>query len=359
MALVRARRVGEISPRTLAPVRVALTNRDAAADGAVEHLRGLLDPGGGGVQRIGDRALRCLGAIRRARARITQRGEFLFETADAMGGVEQFVAHRQRRHHRQPRIADFAELAAQILNPRLKTLGELQEPYLLPLLAGHPVLPPVDGAVDVVHEVSPASSTERMVPIAASSRSAISRLARSSRRDFTSDPSSSSASRDRSAPSAWIRIANSFSSRSASCRRSTALSNASSAAIRRRVAASTSGEAGPALPEPLVGRSLMAYSGPSVSQPRSQNPRFGKRLDREIYVASEPSATALQSYAPLSNFSPLQRVSPPWTPGIQMLSSPDFPLPQACARGIRFSGGRPPSTSFQADFIMTRVDHSR
>src|SRR5439155_582347 len=65
-----------------------------------------------------------------------------------------------------------------------------------------------------------------------------------------------------------------------------------------------------------------------------QNPRFGKRLDREIYVASEPSATPLQSYAPLSNFSPLQRVSPPWTPGIQMLSSPDFPLPQACAEAF-------------------------
>ena len=35
-----------------------------------------------------------------------------------------------------------------------------------------------------------------MVPIAASSRSAISRLTRSSRRDFTSEPSSSSASRE-------------------------------------------------------------------------------------------------------------------------------------------------------------------
>src|SRR5258708_35440583 len=116
--------------------------------------------------------------------------------------VENFVARRQRRHHCQARIADLAELAAQILNPRLKTLGELQKPHLLPLLAGHSVLPPVDGDIDVIHEVSPASSTERMVPIAASSLSAISRLARSSRRDFTSDPSSSSASPDRSAPSA-------------------------------------------------------------------------------------------------------------------------------------------------------------
>src|SRR6266481_8145514 len=252
MALVRARRVGEISPRTLAPVRVALANRDAAADGAVEHLRGLLDPVGGGVQRIGDRGLRCLGAIRRARAHIAQLAEFLFEAADAIDSVEQFVAHRQRRHHGEARIADLAELAAQILNPRFKTLGELQKPHLLPLLAGHPVLPPVDGDVDVIHEVSPASSTERMVPIAASSLSAISRLARSSRRDFTSDPSSSSASRDRSAPSAWIRTASSFSSRSASRRRSTALSNASSAVISRREAASISAEIGSAWPEPSV-----------------------------------------------------------------------------------------------------------
>jgi len=48
-----------------------------------------------------------------------------------------------------------------------------------------------------------------MVPIAASSRSAISRLARSSLRDFTSDRSSSSARRDLSAPSAWILFASS------------------------------------------------------------------------------------------------------------------------------------------------------
>jgi hypothetical protein len=58
-----------------------------------------------------------------------------------------------------------------------------------------------------------------------------------------------------------------------------------------------------------------------------QNPRFGKRLESEIYVASEPSATPLASYAPQSNFSASRRVSLPWTPGIQMLSSPDFPLP--------------------------------
>jgi hypothetical protein len=54
---------------------------------------------------------------------------------------------------------------------------------------------------------------------------------------------------------------------------------------------------------------------------------FGKRLEREIYVASEASATPPASYAPQSNFSACQRVSLPWTPGTEVLSSPRFPLP--------------------------------
>jgi hypothetical protein len=40
-----------------------------------------------------------------------------------------------------------------------------------------------------------------------------------------------------------------------------------------------------------------------------QNPRFGKRLGDEIYVASEASATSLANYAPQSNFSAPPRVS--------------------------------------------------
>jgi hypothetical protein len=58
-----------------------------------------------------------------------------------------------------------------------------------------------------------------------------------------------------------------------------------------------------------------------------ENSRFGKRLEGEIYVASEASATPLASYALQSNFSHRQRVSLPWTPGTEMLSSADFPLP--------------------------------
>jgi hypothetical protein len=57
-----------------------------------------------------------------------------------------------------------------------------------------------------------------------------------------------------------------------------------------------------------------------------QNRRFGKRLGREIYVASEASATPLQSYALLSNFSALQCVALPWTSGTEMLSQPRPPV---------------------------------
>src|ERR1700722_5752997 len=88
-------------------------------------------------------------------------------------------------------------------------------------------------------------------------------------------------------------------------------------------------------------------SGPAAQQ----NLRSGNRLGVEIYVASEASATPLQSYAPQSNFLAPQCVSLPWTPGIQVLSSPEFPLPtKACAAAIRLNGGSSPSTSFQTDF---------
>ena len=48
----------------------------------------------------------------------------------------------------------------------IQALGELQRPRLLAFLAGHAVLPAVDGDIDMAHQVSPASSTARMVPIA-------------------------------------------------------------------------------------------------------------------------------------------------------------------------------------------------
>src|SRR3954466_4362889 len=219
---------------------------DPVADGAVQDLGRLLDALGGGVQCVHDRGLGQPGALHGGVAEIPQLGQFLLHGPDAIAGVDQFVADGQRRHYGEPGITDLAELSAQRLNPRLQAFGELEQPHLLAFLAGHAVLPAVDGDIDVAHSISPASasSTERMVPIAASSLWGIPRLGPPSRRVFTSEPSSSSASRDRSAPSAWIRLASSFSSRSASRRRSAAASKASSAAISRRVAASMSANTG-------------------------------------------------------------------------------------------------------------------
>src|SRR5438270_8472716 len=68
-------------------------DRHAAADGAVQHLRGLLDPLGGGVERIGHRTLCRPGAIRRYHADIAQRCKLLFEAADALLGLQQLVTN--------------------------------------------------------------------------------------------------------------------------------------------------------------------------------------------------------------------------------------------------------------------------
>jgi hypothetical protein len=75
--------------------------------------------------------------------------------------------------------------------------------------------------------------------------------------------------------------------------------------------------------------------------------RFGKRLSGEIYVASEASATLEPNYAPLSNFSALLCVALPWTPGTQMLSSPEFPwLPNT-------EQGRPLSRRFAIKHLIS------
>src|SRR5579871_3611147 len=313
-----------------------LPDRDAAADGAVQDLRRALEPLGRGVERIGDRRLGLARTVDGGNADVTQGRNLLLEIADACIGVEQLVAGGERRHHGEALVADLAEFAAELLDTRLEILGELEQAHFLPLLAGHAVLPAVDGDVDVAHSSSSSSSspskssasaltssacpsspscasaftaalaplsTSRMVPIAASSLSAISRLVRSSLRDLTSETSSSSASRERSAPSAWIRVASSSSSRSASRRRSTALSSASSAAISRLVATSTSGLGASAGPGVLAGRSFMTWIRKTFQRrgPRQNLPAC-KRLHGEAYVAGRACATSRRSYAPQSNF---------------------------------------------------------
>src|SRR5689334_10643148 len=282
-------RAGEGAHRPRGHYRTS-ADRNPVAHSPVQDLGRLLDALGGGVQGVHHRGLRHPGALDRGIAEIPQLGQFLLEGANAVGGVDQLVANGQRGHHGQPRIADLAEFSAQRLDACFQGLGELEQPHLLALLAGHAVLPAIDGDVDVAHPSSPVSSTERIVTIAESSRSEISRLVRSSLRAFTSAPSSSSASRERSAPSAWIRAASSFSSRSASRRRSTALSSASSAAISLRVAISISTAEDSVMAALLDTRSFMqsaaeplAYSGAFTRELAvRQKTRFGKRLEAEI-----------------------------------------------------------------------------
>src|SRR5882757_4207147 len=310
-------------------------DRDAAADGAVQHLGGFLDALGGRIQCVRDRGLGGLGAIHGRDADVAQGFQLFLQRADSLARIEQIVADRQRRHHGQPRIADLAELAAQPFDPRFQALGQLEQPHLLSLLASHAVLPAVDGDVDVAHSSSPSSSpsessssafslspspsTARILPIAASSRSAISRLARSSLRDFTNDPSSSSARRERSAPRAWIRVASSSSSRSASRRRSTALSSASSALISRRVAASMSTKGGSKWPELLTGRSFMrcATDLPGASRAGVKSP-VRQAFTRGNLRGSPRKRNAVWKLCTRKQlFRPARR----WPPGTEVLSN--------------------------------------
>src|SRR3954453_18150952 len=242
---------------------------DPVADGPVQDLGRLLDELGRRVQCVHDRGLGQPGALDGSVAEIPQFGQLLLHGPDAIAGIDQFVADGQRRHHGEPGITDLAELSAQRLNPRLQAFGELEQPHLLAFLAGHAVLPAVDGDVDVAHPSSPVSSTERIVTIAESSRSETSRLVRSSLRAFTSAPSSSSASRERSAPSAWIRAASSFSSRSASRRRPPPppLWSGGGAAISLRVAISISTAEDSVMAELLDTRSFMQSAAEPVALP--------------------------------------------------------------------------------------------
>src|SRR3569833_3818010 len=131
---------------------------DAAADGAVQHLRGLLDASGGGVERVGHRNLGRTGAIGCLVADTAQALDLLLQFAHLLADIKQLIADGERSHHGEPGIADLAELAAQIGDARFQSLCELEKPELLALLAGHAVLPAVDGDVDVAHSSASSSS---------------------------------------------------------------------------------------------------------------------------------------------------------------------------------------------------------
>src|SRR5262249_13382743 len=226
----------------------------------VQALGDPLDPLGRRIERGGDCRLRHLRALDGRLAGVVHPGKLLLELAHALAGLDQLVGDHDRRHHQKSCIADLPEPGAQLFDAVVEILGEAKQVRLLPLLAGHAVLAAVDGYADMGHgtlraagrgegrririgaghgQRSCASSTERIPSMARSSRRAISRLVASSARRRPASASSSCASFERSAPSAWICAANELTPRSESRRRSAAASSASSAAISRPVAAST------------------------------------------------------------------------------------------------------------------------
>src|SRR5689334_13411168 len=216
--------------------RRALADPDILAAALVEVARYALDALGSGIECVGDSDLHRLRALARCDARVLQSGQLLLETAHALGRFGEFVTKRERRHDDQPHVADSAEARLQLLDALIEILGEASEMLFLPVLAGHAVLPAMNGDADVAH--CRLSTTERMFSIAVSIRCAISRLAASSLRARAVTASRSEASLERSVPSACTCAASAFSPRSVSRRCSSAASRASRAADSRLVAAS-------------------------------------------------------------------------------------------------------------------------
>src|SRR5262249_25095251 len=133
-------------------------------------------------------------------------------------------------------VTDRAKARFQLLDALIEIPGEPHQVVFLPVLAGHPVLPAMDGDADMAH--CRASSTERMFSIAVSRRCAISRLVASRWRARAVGEARWEGSLERSVPRACTCAARAFSPRSVSRRCSSAPSRASRAADSRLVAAS-------------------------------------------------------------------------------------------------------------------------
>src|ERR1043166_395638 len=140
-------RVGSLAARS--------PDGDVFTDPTVEPLDHALDPfrrgvGGGRARRLG--RLRPLGCDR---AGVPQGGHLLFEAAQALARLDQFVGDRERRHHGEPHVADFAELRPQLADAPVEVAGEPDQMILLAVLAGHAVLPSVDGDAHMSHDALP------------------------------------------------------------------------------------------------------------------------------------------------------------------------------------------------------------
>ncbi len=107
----------------------------AIADRLIELLGDAFDALGGGIESADHRIGRGLGAIARNETSVLQGGDLVLEAAHFLRGFDQFVLEHQRCHHREPGVADFAELAAQIDDALIDVLRERLEMIFLAILA--------------------------------------------------------------------------------------------------------------------------------------------------------------------------------------------------------------------------------
>src|SRR5439155_19547500 len=143
-----------------------------AADGLVQLPGEAFDAFSRRVEGGDDGRVGGLRAIDGDRARVLQRRDVLLQRSQFFCRLRKLIRHGERRHDREPRVADLAELAAQLDDAIVELLGELHQVAFLTVLAGHAELAAVDGDVDLGHVAlshrACVSSTARMLSIAAS-----------------------------------------------------------------------------------------------------------------------------------------------------------------------------------------------
>src|SRR4029079_9590132 len=86
-------------------------------------------------------------------ARIPQRRQFRLEPLQFFLRLRELVGERERRHDREPGVADLAEAGAQRGDAPVPLLRPSRPTRLCVVLAGHAELATVDGDIDLRHDV--------------------------------------------------------------------------------------------------------------------------------------------------------------------------------------------------------------
>src|SRR6185312_10309600 len=119
----------------------------------VQAFGEVLDALGRRIERGDNRGLRRLAMVGRGDARIAQRRQLRLEPLQLFLRLRELVGERERRHDREPGVADLAEAGAQRGDARVQFLRQPRQPRLFAVLAGHAELATVDGDIDLRHDV--------------------------------------------------------------------------------------------------------------------------------------------------------------------------------------------------------------